>query len=261
MSMGLVLLIFDQGPNPGPSSDRYFLFANFASSNFPCTVSVVFYLNLVNQLNFVDEYRSSHLRYTAHETCTHQQKSTVSWCFSDKFMANFLCNQLTKYDHITSRAAAALPRLSCALLCCQSGCWDSVNLFQNLENLLRAARSCPVAAAALLLLFSTRLYLARYLFISDIKSCNGRQWCHDMSLVREAMSQHVTCHVHMFVSIWPVDVVGVMSALVRGLELTELSSSGAATVSTAAPTTDSTASVSPALLSQLPSPAYIHCRK
>ena len=102
MSMGLVLLIFDQGPNPGPSSDRYFLFANFASSNFPCTVSSVFYLNLVNQLNFVDEYRSSHLRYTAHETCTHQQKSTVSSCFSDKSMANFLCNQLTKYDHITS---------------------------------------------------------------------------------------------------------------------------------------------------------------
>ena len=75
------------------------------------------------------------------------------------------------------------------------------------------------------------------------------------------MSQHVTCHVHMFVSIWPVDVVGVMSALVRGLELTELSSSGAATESAAAPTTDSTAAVSPALLSQLPSPAYIHCRK
>ena len=175
MSMGLVLLIFDQGPNPGPSSDRIFLFANFASSNFPCTVSSVFYLNLVNQLNFVDEYRSSHLRYTAHETCTHQQKSTVSSCFSDKFLVNFPYNQLTKYDHITSRAAAALSELSCALLCCQSGCWDSVNLFQNLENLLRAARSCPVAAAALLLLFSTRLYLARYLFISDIKSCNGRQ--------------------------------------------------------------------------------------
>ena len=86
MSMGLVLLIFDQGPNPGPSSDRYYLFANFASSNFPCTVSSVFYLNLVNQLNFVDEYRSSHLRYTAHETCTHQQKSTVSSCFSDKYL-------------------------------------------------------------------------------------------------------------------------------------------------------------------------------
>ena len=80
MSMGLVLLIFDQGPNPGPSSDRNYLFANFASSNFTCTVPVVFYLNLVNQLNFVDEYRSSHLRYTAHETCTHQQKSTVSSC-------------------------------------------------------------------------------------------------------------------------------------------------------------------------------------
>ena len=175
MSMGLVLLIFDQGPNPGPSSDRNYLFANFASSNFPCTVSVVFYLNSVNRLNFVDEYRSSHLRYTAHETCTHQQKSTVSSCFSAKFLVNFLNNQLTIYDHITLRAVAALPRPSCALLCCQSGCWDSVNLFQNLENLLRAARSCPVAAAALLLLFSTRLYLARYLFISDIKSCNVGQ--------------------------------------------------------------------------------------
>ena len=35
------------------------------------------------------------------------------------------------------------------------------------------------------------------------------------------MSQHVTCHVHMFVRVWPVDVFGVMSALVRGLELTE----------------------------------------
>ena len=251
MSMGLVLLIFDQGPNPGPSSDRYYLFANFASSNFHYTVSSVFYLNLVNQLNFVDEYRSSHLRYTAHETCTHQQKSTVSSCFSDKFRRTSY-NQLTKYDHITSRAAAALPRLSCALLCCQSGCWDSVNLFQNLENLLRAARSCPVAAAALLLLFSTRLYLARYLFISDIKSCNGRQWCHDMSLVREAMSQHVTCHVHMFVSIGPVELrCDVCTGPGSGTDWAE--SSGAATVSAAAPTTDSTAAVSTALTAAQPS--------
>ena len=44
-----------------------------------------------------------------------------------------------------------------------------------------------------------------------------------------------------------------MSALVRGLELTELSSSGAATESAAAPTTDSTAAVSTALTAAQPS--------
>ena len=73
------------------------------------------------------------------------------------------------------------------------------------------------------------------------------------------MSQHVTCHVHMFVSVWPVDVVGVMSALVRGLELTERRAR--ALPPCPLPRQQLTPQLLSPLLSQLPSasPAYIHC--
>ena len=201
MSMGLVLLIFDQGPNPGPSSDRNYLFANFASSNFPWLALFllssiwIWWISWILWMSIdLVTWGIQHTRPAL--TNKNQQSLHV-------FQINF-----SKLPVTSSQNMIISPREQRAELCTVVLSMRLLGFCELVSEFGKSAACCPelsggcrcsaVAVLNTFVLSSLPLYF-RY---KELQCWTMMSW----HVTGEAMSQHVTCHVHMFVSIWPVDV-------------------------------------------------------